>query len=161
METLEAYCIVKDDILRNLTQEENWMHEDYIFMCSEPLEKAVYKMDECLHSILQGRNEEMNLCSILIYCISQSSRSLVRTMENMHRTVIKKNDDYGDSFYKLHQLMPFAYKVRIFDKVTRLETLAEKKATSVEDESIVDTMLDLANYCMLELAARIMDRKEK
>lgn len=161
METLEAYCIVKDDILRNLTQEENWMHEDYEFMKTQPFNKTVYKMNECLHSILQGRNEEMNLCSLLIYCLSQSPHKLVPTLELLHKTTIKKNDDYGDSFYKLHKLMPAAYKVRIFDKVTRLETLTEKKTASVEDESIIDTMLDLANYCMLELAARIMDRKEK
>lgn len=160
MKTLEAYSIVKNDILRHLTSENSWLREDYEFMQSQPFDKAVYKMDECLHSILQGRNERVNLYSILIYCLAQSPQALVPTMETLHKTTIKKNADYGDSFYKLHQLMPFAYKVRLFDKVSRIKTLSEKKSASVEDESIIDTMLDLANYCMLEFAARIMDGKE-
>lgn len=161
MKILEAYCIVKDGILRDLATEENWKHEDYEFLRTQPLNKVVYKLNESLHSILQGRNEGLHLCSMLVCCLSQSPQRFVPTMEDMHRTVIKKNHDYGDSFYKLHKLMPFAYKVRVFDKVVRLQTLTEKKTASVEDESIIDTMLDLANYCMLELAARIMDRKEK
>ncbi len=160
METLEAYCIVKNDILEALTSGNSWLREDYEFMKTQPLDKAVYKIDQCLHSILQGWKDKLDLYSILIYCLSQSPQALVPTMETLHKTVIKKNADYGDSFYKLHQCMPFAYKVRLFDKVSRLKTLSEKKVASVEDESILDTMLDLANYCMLELAARIMNGKE-
>lgn len=62
----------------------------------------------------------------------------------------RKNHDYGDSFrhswekYGLLMLI-----IRLDDKLSRLKTLAQGSAASVKDESIRDTLLDLANYAVM------------
>lgn len=62
-----------------------------------------------------------------------------------------KNADYGDSFSSLRKEFPEAILVRIGDKYNRLKTLYRKKDILVTNESISDTLLDLANYCIMEL----------
>ena len=65
------------------------------------------------------------------------------------KTYIKKNHDYGNSFEQsLDKFGLVAGVVRIGDKMNRIESLITKKAL-VEDESIKDTLLDMANYCIL------------
>lgn len=66
----------------------------------------------------------------------------------------RKNHDYGDSFAKLRNEIPNAILVRIYDKYSRLKTLMQGAEQKVNDESIDDTLMDLANYCILELIER-------
>lgn len=62
----------------------------------------------------------------------------------------RKNHDYGDSFGKTFQALGIISAVtRITDKYNRLVSLATKHEQQVEDESIVDTLLDMANYCIM------------
>ena len=66
----------------------------------------------------------------------------------------KKNHDYGNSFDKGIDNIGIAYGVgRIYDKMNRLITLTKKEA-QVKDESIDDTLRDLACYSMMMLAYR-------
>ena len=66
----------------------------------------------------------------------------------------KKNHDYGNSFDKGMDNIGIAYGVgRIYDKMNRLITLTKKEA-QVKDESIDDTLRDLACYSMMMLAYR-------
>lgn len=61
-----------------------------------------------------------------------------------------KNHDYGDSFGKTFQSLGIISAVtRITDKYNRLVSLATKHEQQVEDESIIDTLLDMANYCIM------------
>lgn len=66
----------------------------------------------------------------------------------------RKNHDYGDSFAKLRNEVPNAILVRIYDKYSRLKTLLQGSQQLVKDESIDDTLMDLANYCIMELVER-------
>lgn len=66
----------------------------------------------------------------------------------------RKNHDYGDSFAKLRNELPNAILVRIYDKYSRLKTLMQGADQKVKDESIDDTLIDLANYCIMELVER-------
>lgn len=68
----------------------------------------------------------------------------------------RKNHDYGDSFGKLRTEIPNSILVRIYDKYSRLKTLLEGSEQKVKDESIEDTLMDLANYCIMELVERKM-----
>ena len=68
----------------------------------------------------------------------------------------RKNHDYGDSFAKLRNELPTAILVRIYDKYSRLKTLMQGAEQKVKDESIDDTLIDLANYCIMELVERKM-----
>lgn len=68
---------------------------------------------------------------------------------DMTKTYEAKNHDYGNSFdQSLYKFGLIASIVRMNDKMNRLETLASKKA-EVKDESIEDTLLDLANYSIM------------
>ena len=70
----------------------------------------------------------------------------------------KKNHDYGDSFNEGCNELGVGYAFsRIFDKTKRFQTLAKgimnnNISIEVQDETIEDTIMDLANYCMMYLA---------
>lgn len=68
-------------------------------------------------------------------------------LDKMLKTYIAKNNDYGDSFTKsLDKHGLIASIVRMEDKMNRLVSLVENGTQKVKDESIQDTLLDLANY---------------
>lgn len=68
---------------------------------------------------------------------------------NMAKTYAAKNHDYGNSFEQsCNKFGIIAAIVRMGDKMNRLESLAVKRA-EVKDESIKDTLLDLANYAIM------------
>lgn len=63
----------------------------------------------------------------------------------------RKNADYGNSFSKTFEEFGLTSPViRLSDKVERLKTLSKKEA-QVKDESIQDTVMDIAVYAMLTL----------
>jgi len=60
-----------------------------------------------------------------------------------------KNHDYGDSFGETFEKLGIISAVtRITDIVNRLQSLCTKEQ-KVEDESIRDTLMDLANYAIM------------
>lgn len=73
-----------------------------------------------------------------------------------------KNSDYGDSFSRVRKEIPNAILIRIADKYHRLLTLLSRGESDVrvKSESIDDTLLDLANYCLLELIERRTDEEQ-
>lgn len=63
-----------------------------------------------------------------------------------------KNHDYGDSFGEtFNKLGLISAVTRITDKVNRLQSLSVNKEAMVKDESIQDTLYDLANYTIMTL----------
>lgn len=71
--------------------------------------------------------------------------------ENLNDTYEKKNTDYGDSVsqtYKEYGLESFA--IRLTDKLNRFKTLIDKER-NVDDETIEDTLKDLANYSIIAI----------
>jgi len=72
----------------------------------------------------------------------------------LNETLKKKNKDYGDSYVKsVERFGEWVILVRLMDKFNRLEQLIKTGEQKV-DESIEDTLLDLAGYCILELERR-------
>ena len=72
--------------------------------------------------------------------------------ESLNDVYVRKNKDYGDSFGQMYQDLGIISAVtRIGDKYNRLKSLATKPAEerAVKDESIKDTLLDMANYCIM------------
>ena len=57
----------------------------------------------------------------------------------------RKNHDYGDSLEE-GMAMP---RIRLGDKFSRFKTLSRQGDRKVNDESIKDTLLDLANYAIM------------
>lgn len=81
----------------------------------------------------------------------------------IHEMYIKKNADYGDSVGELYQkLGDVSFLTRISDKYHRLMNLMcdydgyMKK--EINYESVDDTIQDLANYCIIWLMERELER---
>ena len=69
--------------------------------------------------------------------------------QNMTKTYAAKNHDYGNSFEEsLDEFGLVASVVRLGDKMNRIKSLIKKEA-QVKDESIKDTLLDMANYAIM------------
>ncbi|ACO84104.1 DUF1599 domain-containing protein [Clostridium botulinum] len=70
--------------------------------------------------------------------------------EELNKIYKVKNHDYGDSFGETYKKLGIISAVtRITDKVNRLQSLCIKDA--LVDESIQDTLIDLANYSIMTL----------
>ena len=77
----------------------------------------------------------------------------------LHNLYVHKNNDYGDSFAKVRTEYPNAIAIRLMDKLERVKQLLKPNhKTSIVNESLDDTLLDLANYCLLELTERKYER---
>lgn len=81
---------------------------------------------------MNGVEEHKKLCNIL------------------NKVYEKKNNDYGDSFSRVYKELGILSAVtQISHKYHRLTTLAKGADQKVCEESIRDTLLDMANYCLL------------
>lgn len=70
--------------------------------------------------------------------------------KQMHETYVNKNNDYGDSVIKTYNdFGMISFATRIADKFNRFTHLVKKGEQMVRDENIEDTLIDMANYCML------------
>lgn len=70
--------------------------------------------------------------------------------KEMSQTYERKNNDYSDSFgQSVKEFGPVAGVVRISDKFNRLKSLLSGKEQLVNDESILDTLTDMACYCIM------------
>ena len=72
--------------------------------------------------------------------------------KQLNEIYIKKNHDYGDSFGEtFNKLGIISAITRISDKYNRLVSLCTlpEEERKVKDESISDTLLDMANYCIM------------
>ena len=91
--------------------------------------------------------------------------------ERMKAITKAKNDDYTggsvDPFANFNMVEHFGVAttaagmfIRMTDKFSRIASFLKQGVLSVKDESIEDTLLDLANYCII-MAAHIKSLKEK
>lgn len=120
---------------------------------------------------------EFNTYFTTTFQVNDSSNELVESFKSitskMAETYEKKNHDYGDSFDKsLDKFGLIASVVRMGDKMNRIESLINKSIQNpaypsvsvkdvnlVKDESIKDTLLDLANYAIMTVMW--MDNQKK
>ena len=83
--------------------------------------------------------------------------------EKMNKTYNQKNEKYGDSFSVSVQKYGYiAALTRISDKFHRIENLIlTKKDGSDTDESLIDSLLDLSNYCLMTVIELESDEDKK
>mgnify|MGYP002627154322 CR=1 FL=1 len=75
--------------------------------------------------------------------------ALCKELNNLYA---KKNHDYGDSSHQTFLEEGFAMsRIRLSDKLNRFKSLTKKPVLDqqVTDESIRDTLIDLANYALM------------
>ena len=77
-------------------------------------------------------------------------------LSNLEDTYKRKNSDYGNSVGDTYEKFgDISFLTRITDKYNRILSLADKgECGEVKDEALEDTILDLANYCLLWLVER-------
>ncbi len=74
--------------------------------------------------------------------------------EKLRGIFVKKNHDYGNAFIKsLDEDGLMSTKFRLGDKIKRFNNLSIAKSEEqlVKDESLQDTLIDTANYCIMTL----------
>ena len=82
--------------------------------------------------------------------MKNKSQQFKNICEEMLTTFERKNHDYGDSFTQtVDKFGLIASGVRMHDKLERFVTLAQKDVSMKVDESMRDTLLDLANYAIM------------
>lgn len=88
--------------------------------------------------------------------------------DKMHDIMKRKNNDYangGSAFKNFSMSEQFGicsteqgFLVRMTDKLSRISTFVAGNKLKVKDESVKDTLMDLANYSLLLMA--YIDSKE-
>lgn len=69
---------------------------------------------------------------------------------NLYELYKSKNTDYGDSFGEtFREFGMISTVVRMSDKWNRIKSLTKGAKNEVKDESLKDTLMDLANYCIM------------
>ena len=81
--------------------------------------------------------------------MTDNEKRFRQKVEKLTKVYVAKNKDYGDSFSQsLDKFGIIASLVRMGDKMNRIDSLYDKPTTEV-DESLVDSLEDLANYAIM------------
>jgi hypothetical protein len=91
---------------------------------------------------------------------SEKRRTFKEITDNMLQLYKDKNEDYGDSFRKVREEYPHAIIIRLMDKLGRLKSLY-KGEVNIKDEGIENVLIDMANYCVMEMVEREVENATK
>lgn len=82
--------------------------------------------------------------------LTQEAKAFIETTKKMAQIFIAKNHDYGNSYAEtVQELGPVAGFATIMNKFNRLKNIIKGVKPLVEGETIEDTLLDMANYCIM------------
>lgn len=85
----------------------------------------------------------------MMLIMTDNEKRFRQKVEKLTKVYVAKNKDYGDSFTRsLDKRGIVASIVRMEDKMNRIDSLHDKPTTEV-DESLVDSLEDLANYAIM------------
>lgn len=123
----------------------NEQYEDLVSRLQYALEKgvsgeAMTPIKDVIHALKQLGQRPI---------LEDNVQQFMDITTNMAKTYAAKNHDYGNSFEEsLDECGLVASVVRLGDKMNRIKSLIKKEA-QVKDESIKDTLLDMANYAIM------------
>lgn len=87
---------------------------------------------------------------------------LEEIMGNCLELYKKKNADYGNSFAEVYKELGFeSGLVQILHKVNRIKGIYNKGKAEVENESIRDSLIDLANYALMTVVEMELEDKHE
>ena len=101
-----------------------------------------------------GEHQDMGVVVMTKNIINNKVATHLAICKQLNQTYQEKNADYGDSFSETYQKLGIISAVtRISDKTNRLISLAGKPEAErmVKDETLRDTLIDLAGYAVLTL----------
>lgn len=78
--------------------------------------------------------------------------SFKKITDEMNALYERKNHDYGNSFSDTFEKLGTVSAVtRMYDKMNRIVSLVSTKEQKVNDESLRDTLIDIANYAVMTI----------
>ena len=104
---------------------------------------------------VEEQDKVLELVNSIFYSKEDTSmETKVEKFEKIAREMVdtysRKNHDYGDSFGEsIKKYGPIAGLVRMSDKWNRLNSLVMGEEAKVKEESIIDTLTDLACYAVM------------
>lgn len=123
------------------------LDKDRLYNINRKVEYTLYNKDEVRDCLEIISDEVYQSSKIQHKDDSKLFEEITKTMTNIFK---KKNNDYGNSFEEsLNEEGLTASRIRIGDKWNRFKTLSKGKKIEVKDESIRDTLVDMANYCIM------------
>ena len=81
-------------------------------------------------------------------------------LKKLNKVYIEKNNDYGDSFSKARKDVPNYTLGKLYDKFERYKNITLNGNQQVKDEAIEDTLLDMANYAIMEVMELDLEKSE-
>lgn len=134
----------------NIISKDDWTFLDAIIVrldlennCADlsTKEDGFFRVDVSKIHTIQNTKEEY----------SQQEQLIIEKCDDLKELLIRKNRDYGNSAEKsFNKWGHKAFMIRIEDKMNRLENLIKNGENNlVKDESLYDTVLDLAGYELL------------
>lgn len=130
----------------------------------DPIEEKISNLEkskkgiEFLSEAVRNYSEDFHSFPPPLPVIINDELILSQIFDQMFSTYVKKNADYGNSFEKsIEKFGLVASAVRLSDKLERFSNLISNDA-QVKDESIEDTLLDMANYAAMTV---LFLRKER
>lgn len=103
-----------------------------------------------LESITDEGSQNANFCSSAISTPPTDTDKFEAITKKMHSIFRKKNHDYGNSFEQsLNEEGLAASRIRMGDKWNRFKQLSKGAKAQVNDESLRDTLIDMANYAIM------------
>ena len=80
--------------------------------------------------------------------------------EEMNAIYERKNHDYGNSFSETYRKLGIvSAATRMLDKMNRIVSIVTKDQQKVNDESLRDTLIDIANYAVMTIME--IDKKKE
>ena len=106
----------------------------------------------CLEAITDEGSQNANFCSSAISTPPTDADKFEAITKKMHSIFRKKNHDYGNSFEQsLNEEGLAASRIRMGDKWNRFKQLSKGAKAQVNDESLRDTLIDMAVYSVLTI----------
>lgn len=110
--------------------------------------KSKYKTDEYYRMPKEEVVKRLNIKTEKAIDDAEMYRGIINKLEQIY---LAKNKDYGNSFEEsLDEFGEISGIVRIGDKFNRIKSLSKTEEVNVKDESKIDTLLDMANYCVMQ-----------
>lgn len=82
--------------------------------------------------------------------LNNETHSFEKITQKMFETYLKKNKDYGNSFdQSLDKWGLSVAAIRLGDKLNRFESFVKNHSFEVTDESVRDTLMDMATYAIM------------
>lgn len=109
--------------------------------------------EKMLRHVLRNNYED-----VLNQIFEECYHDIVAYMTDTFRA---KNHDYGSSTRDVYKDFKDSYMVRISDKYNRVRNLMKigEENSQVTDEKLQDTILDMANYCVLWLTNILYEKR--